>query len=90
MPKLPSQSNEQLNKLIKEMKSKRPPLAAVMEALAASNTTRDNPEIIARDIAMMLASRDAKSPLKHALDYYESTSIVNDKKETILRHLSGG
>ena len=78
-----------IEKILDDLRKTRPPLARVLEAMAASNTTRDNPEQIAHDVAMMLAARDKRSPIKEALDYYETTEIKNIQKERVLKALKG-
>lgn len=84
-----SKSDSNLEKILDDLRKSRPPLARVIEAMAKSNTTRDNPEQIAHDVAMMLAARDSRSPIKDALDYYESTEIKNIQKERVLKALKG-
>lgn len=80
---------DKLQQILEEVRKTRPPLARLIEAMAASNTTRDNPEQIALDIGLMMAARDSRSPLKAALDYYESTEIKNQQKDRVLKALKG-
>lgn len=83
------QTANKIQQIIADLQKTRPPLARLVEAMAASNTTRDNPEQIALDIGLMMASRDARSPIKSALEYYESTEIKNQHKDRVLKALKG-
>ena len=89
MKKPKDTGGSKLQSILDEVRKTRPPLARVIEAMTQSNTTRDNPEQIAYDIAMMMTARDERSPLKKALDYYESTEIKNQQKERVLKALKG-
>lgn len=84
---IPGNPSKKMLNILEDVKQQRPPLARVLEALGMSNTWRDNPKEIARDIALMLAARNPDSPIKTALDYYESTEIVNKQKDRILKDL---
>jgi hypothetical protein len=86
---IPGNPSDKILAIIEDVKKRRPPLAAVIEAMGFSNTWRDNPREIARDIALMLAARNPNSPIKAALDYYESTEIVNQQKDRIMKDLTG-
>ncbi len=84
---IPGNPSEEMLRLLEEIRVTRPPLARVIEALGMSNTWRDNPTEIARDIALMMAARNPDSPIKAALDYYESTEVVNERRDRILEDL---
>lgn len=84
---LPPTASEKLKEIVAKLKKDRPALASVVEAMAMSNTARDQPESIAKEVAVLLAAREHNSDLKKALDYYESTEKVNRQKDRILGDL---